>query len=72
MRMMMCQAVGRGCSAPSSRQLAAILPACIGLMILRLQECSIRSVSSSSAFGVLDPPELDLFGKLRSNTFASF
>jgi hypothetical protein len=49
--MMMCQAVGRGCSAPSSRHLAAnllfrfgqllSLPACIGLMILRLQECSI-------------------------------
>jgi hypothetical protein len=48
---MMCQAVGRGCSAPSSRQLAAnllfrfgrllSLPACIGLMILLLQECSI-------------------------------
>lgn len=47
----MCQAVGRGCSAPSSRQLAAnllfrfgrllSLLACIGLMILRLQECNI-------------------------------
>jgi hypothetical protein len=43
--------VGRGCSAPSSRQLAAnllfrfgrllSLLACIGLMILRLQECNI-------------------------------